>query len=82
MDARTVITALSNPTRTDILALVSRRPMSLSQLAAATNISVSSVFAAVSKLQTAGLVTKRRRGRKCLVRSRYSKIDLLFRDLD
>jgi DNA-binding transcriptional ArsR family regulator len=82
MDALTVMTALSNPTRADILALVSRRPMSLSQLAAATNMNVSSVFAAVSKLQTAGLVTKRRLGRKCLVRSRYSKIDLLFLDLD
>ncbi len=48
MDARTVIAALSSPTRTDILALVSERPMSLSQLAAATNINVSSVFVAVS----------------------------------
>jgi len=81
MDARTVITALSNPTRADILVLVTERSMNLSQLAAATNINISSVFSAVSKLQIAGLVTKRRRGRQCFVRSRYAKIDLLFRDL-
>ena len=80
MDPRSVIAALCSPTRTDILALVSERPMSLSQIAEATNINVSSVFVAVSKLQMAGLVTKRRRGRQCFVRSRYARIDLLFRE--
>lgn len=82
MDPHSVINALSNSTRADILALVSRRPMNLSQLAQATSINISSVFSAVSKLMAAGLVTKKRRGRQCLVRSRYSKIDLLLRDLD
>jgi len=81
MDPRTVITALSNPIRADILMLVSRRPMSLSQIAQATNINVSSVFSAVAKLKNAGLVTTSRKGHKRLVRSRYSKIDLVFQDL-
>ena len=76
-----VITALSSPTRAEILVLVSRKAMSLSQIAQATNINVSSVYVAVSKLMSAGLVTKKRRGRQCLVRSRYSKIDLVFHNL-
>lgn len=81
MDARTVVTALADPTRAEILTLVTARPLSLSQIARATNKNVSSVFAAVAKLTTAGLVTTRRKGRTRLVRSRYAKIDLVFHDL-
>jgi DNA-binding transcriptional ArsR family regulator len=76
MDIQLVLTALTSRTRARILALVSQRPMSLTELAQATGIGIPSVFVAVSILEQAGLVATKRRGRRRLVTSLFEKIDL------
>lgn len=81
MDFQMVVSALGCRTRADILRMVTVRPQNLTELAHALHLGVPSIYAAVTKLESAGLVVSRRRGRQRLVRSRYRKIDLLFRDM-
>jgi len=78
VETQAVIRALSSPTRAHILGLVVDRARSLSELAAALDVGVSCVYAAVQILEQAQLVVTQRRGRKRLVRSRFRKIDIQF----
>jgi DNA-binding transcriptional ArsR family regulator len=65
-----VFHALSDATRRDILARLSRHEQSVSALARHYPISLTAVQKHVGVLENAGLVTKRRRGRESLVSSR------------
>ena len=81
MDTQLIVGALRDRTRADILALVSRRPMCLTEIAKSTNRGVSSTYVAVGILERAGLVRSQRKGGKRIIRSKFAKIDLLFHDM-
>lgn len=81
MDTQLVVGALRGRTRADILALVSRRPLSLTEIAKLTHRGVSSTYVAVRILERAGLVRSQKKRGKRIVRSKFAKIDLIFHDM-
>ena len=81
MDTQLVVGALRGRTRANILALVSRKPMTLTEIANSTHRGVSSTYVAVGILERAGLVQSKKRRGKRIIRSRFAKIDLVFQDL-
>jgi DNA-binding transcriptional ArsR family regulator len=77
-----VFHALADPTRRDIVRRVLREDHSVSALARAYPMSFAAVQKHVAVLESAGLVTKRRRGRERLVRGNAAALRAAQRLLD
>jgi DNA-binding transcriptional ArsR family regulator len=77
-----VFHALADPTRRDIVRTVMVEQQSVSALARRYPMSVAAVQKHVAVLEVAGLVTKQRRGRECLVRGDIARVREARRALD
>jgi DNA-binding transcriptional ArsR family regulator len=73
-DADRIFHALADGTRRDILALAAGGRYSVSSLAKRYPMSFAAVQKHVAVLEGAGLVTKERRGRECLVRTEVDTV--------
>jgi DNA-binding transcriptional ArsR family regulator len=67
LDLDSVFGSLADPTRRDILSRVARSELSVSQIAAAYDLSLAAVSKHLKVLQKAKLVIKRRKGKQQLV---------------
>lgn len=76
MDPHFVLGTLAQSTRRQILDLVMQKPRSLTELSVAVGRTVPCVLMHVNRLQAAGLVVSRRKGKRRLVRSRHKRIYL------
>lgn len=77
-----VFHALADATRRDIVRTVLVKAYSVSELARRYPMSFAAVQKHVAVLEEAGLVTKQRRGRQCLVRGNVERVRAARRALD
>lgn len=78
MDTSAVVRALAAPSRVAILAALADGPLAVGEIAERVDRSVGTVSVHISRLEEAGLVVVRRRGRRHLVRARWGNLRLVF----
>ncbi len=78
MEPTVVVRALAVPSRVAILAALADGPLAVGEIAERVDRSIGTVSVHVSRLEEAGLVVVRRRGRRHLVRARWGNLRLVF----